>query len=83
GSGGANPPVNGSFDVYEMFAESRIPLVQDVAFAKNLTLELAFRYSDYSTIGTTETYKIAGDWEPIDGLRLRGGYNRAVRAPHV
>ncbi|HEY0649462.1 TonB-dependent receptor plug domain-containing protein [Phenylobacterium sp.] len=83
GSGGAAPPVNGSFDVYEVFAESRIPLVQDAPFAKNLTLELAFRYSDYSTIDTTETYKIAGDWEPIDGLRIRGGYNRAVRAPHV
>ncbi|OHB27609.1 MAG: hypothetical protein A2790_16395 [Phenylobacterium sp. RIFCSPHIGHO2_01_FULL_69_31] len=83
GSGGANPPVNGSFDVYELFAETRIPIVQDMAFAKSLTLELAFRYSDYSSIGTTETYKIAGDWEPIDGLRLRGGYNRAVRAPHV
>jgi outer membrane receptor protein involved in Fe transport len=83
GSGGANPPVNGSFDVYEVFAEARVPLVQDVALAKSLTAELAFRYSDYSTIGTTETYKIAGDWEPIDGLRIRGGYNRAVRAPHV
>ena len=83
GSGGASPPVNGSFDVYEVFGETRIPIVQDMAFAKNLTLELAFRYSDYSSIGTTSTYKIAGDWEPIDGLRLRGGYNRAVRAPHV
>jgi len=83
GSGGASPPVNGSFDVYEVFAETRVPLVQDAPFAKNLTLELAFRYSDYSSIGTTETYKIAGDWEPIDGLRIRGGYNRAVRAPHV
>jgi outer membrane receptor protein involved in Fe transport len=83
GSGGANPPVNGSFDVYEVFAEARVPLVQDMAFAKNLALELAFRYSDYSSVGTTETYKIAGDWEPIDGLRIRGGYNRAVRAPHV
>jgi outer membrane receptor protein involved in Fe transport len=83
GSGGANPPVNGSFDVYEVFAETRIPLVQDAPFAKNLTLELAFRYSDYSSVDTTETYKIAGDWEPIDGLRIRGGYNRAVRAPHV
>jgi len=83
GSGGANPPVNGSFDVYEVFAETRIPLVQDAPFAKSLTAELAFRYSDYSSIGTTETYKIAGDWEPIEGLRVRGGYNRAVRAPHV
>jgi iron complex outermembrane receptor protein len=83
GAGGAAPPVNGSFDVYEVFAESRIPIIQDMAFAKSLTLELAFRYSDYTSIGTTETYKIAGDWEPIDGLRIRGGYNRAVRAPHI
>jgi len=83
GAGGAAPPVNGAFDVYEVFGETRIPIVQDMAFAKNLTLELAYRYSDYSTIGTTSTYKIAGDWEPIDGLRLRGGYNRAVRAPHI
>ena len=83
GAGGANPPVNGSFDVYELFAETRVPLIQDAPFAKNLTLELAFRYSDYSSVGTTETYKIAGDWEPVDGLRVRGGYNRAVRAPHI
>ncbi len=83
GSGGASPPVNGSFDVYELFAETRVPIIQDMAFAKALTLELAFRYSDYSSIGTTETYKIAGEWEPIDGFRIRGGYNRAVRAPHV
>lgn len=83
GSGGANPPVNGSFDVYELFAETRIPIVQDAPFAKALTAELAFRYSDYSSIGTTETYKLAGEWEPIDGVRFRGGYNRAVRAPHV
>ncbi|MEW5684834.1 MAG: TonB-dependent receptor [Pseudomonadota bacterium] len=83
GSGGASPPVNGSFDVYEMFSEARLPIMQDKAFAKNLTVELAFRYSDYSSIGTTETYKIAGDWEPVDGFRVRGGYNRAVRAPHV
>ncbi len=83
GSGGASPPVNGSFDVYEVFSEARLPIVQDMAFAKSVTLELAFRYSDYSSIGTTETYKIAGDWEIVDGLRVRGGYNRAVRAPHV
>ncbi|MEW5685230.1 MAG: TonB-dependent receptor [Pseudomonadota bacterium] len=83
GGGGAAPPVNGSFDVYEAFGEARLPILQDRPFAKSLTVELAFRYSDYSSVGTTETYKLAGEWEPIDGLRLRGGYNRAVRAPHI
>jgi outer membrane receptor protein involved in Fe transport len=83
GAGGAAPPVNGSFDVYELFGEARVPVVEDMPWAKRIQLELGYRYSDYSTAGTTNTYKIAGDWEVISGLRLRGGYNRAVRAPNV
>jgi len=83
GAGGASPPVNGGFDVYELFGELRAPIVQDMTFAKRIDLELAYRYSDYSNAGGTNTYKISGDWEVIDGLRFRVGYNRAVRAPNV
>ena len=83
GNGGAAPPVNGGFDVYELFGEARVPLVSDLPFAKNISMELGYRFSTYSSIGNTNTYKVAGDWEVIDGLRLRGGYNRAVRAPNV
>jgi outer membrane receptor protein involved in Fe transport len=83
GSGGAAPPVHGSFDVYEAFAEARVPLVQDMPFAKRIQAEFAYRYSDYSTAGTTDTYKIAGDWQIVDDLRLRASYQRAVRAPDV
>jgi iron complex outermembrane receptor protein len=83
GAGGASPPVNGGFDVYELFAETRVPLVTDLPFAKRISLELGYRFSDYSSINTTNTYKVSGDWEIIDGLRLRAGYNRAVRAPNI
>ncbi len=83
GAGGASPPVNGGYDVYELFGEARVPLVQDQAWAKDITLELAYRYSDYSNAGVTHTYKVAGDWTVIEGVRFRGGYNRAVRAPNV
>ncbi|WP_334163515.1 TonB-dependent receptor plug domain-containing protein [Phenylobacterium sp.] len=83
GSGGASPPVNGSYDVYELFGEARIPLIQDMPFARSLTLETAYRFSDYSESGTTHTYKLAGDWEPVEDLRVRASYQRAVRAPHV
>ncbi len=83
GNGAANPPVNGGYDVYELYGEARVPLIQDQALAKDVTLELAYRYSDYSNAGTTNTYKVSGDWTIMDGLRLRGGYNRAVRAPNV
>ena len=83
GNGGANPPVNGGFDVYELFGEARVPLVSDMPYAKEIALELGYRFSNYSSIGNTNTYKVSGDWEVMDGLRFRAGYNRAVRAPNV
>ncbi|HEX3889058.1 MAG TPA: TonB-dependent receptor [Phenylobacterium sp.] len=83
GNGGAAPPVSGSFDVYELFGEARIPLISDMPLAKDVFLELGYRFSDYSSVGDTNTYKIAGEWEMIDGLRFRAGYNRAVRAPNI
>ncbi|HXA37557.1 MAG TPA: TonB-dependent receptor, partial [Phenylobacterium sp.] len=69
--------------VYELFGEARVPLINDMPFAKDVSLELGYRFSDYSSVGNTNTYKVAGDWEVIDGLRFRAGYNRAVRAPNI
>jgi iron complex outermembrane recepter protein len=83
GNGGAALPINGGFDVYELFGEARVPIVSDMAWAKYLGLELGYRFSTYSSVGNTNTYKVAGEWEIVDGVRLRGGYNRAVRAPNV
>ncbi|HEY2356934.1 MAG TPA: TonB-dependent receptor plug domain-containing protein, partial [Phenylobacterium sp.] len=68
GNGAANPPVNGSYDVYELFGETRVPIVQDQPWAKDLTAELAYRFSDYSNAGVTHTYKVSGDWTIIDGV---------------
>ncbi|MBL8556728.1 MAG: TonB-dependent receptor [Phenylobacterium sp.] len=83
GGGAASTPINASFDVYEVYGEARIPIVQDAPLAKSLSLELGYRYSDYSYDVTTDTYKIAGEYEPIDGLRFRASYQRAVRAPNL
>lgn len=83
GQGGPTNGVEGGFDVTELFGEMRVPLVEDAPFVKQLTLDLGYRYSDYSNFGGTNTYKIGGDWSPVDDLRFRGGYNRAVRAPNV
>lgn len=83
GAGGASPAVNGSFDVYELYGEARIPIVEDAPFAKSLGLELGYRFSDYSTVGNTNTYKVGGEWAPVDGYRFRASYQRAVRAPNI
>ena len=58
-------------------------MLKDVTFANQLDLELAYRQSDYSTIGNVTSYKVAGSWAPIDWVRFRAGFNTAVRAPSV
>jgi len=48
-----------------------------------LTLDLAARQSDYSTIGQTTTWKTNLIWAPIDSFAIRGTYSEAVRAPNI
>jgi iron complex outermembrane recepter protein len=83
GFGGPWPKVKGQFNVKEAFLELLIPVVQDARGARDLSLELGYRYSDYSTAGDVSTYKAMASWAISDSWRLRGGYNRAVRAPNI
>lgn len=89
GFGGANPNIKGGYDVYEAFGEIIAPIVEDKPFFKSLTLEAGGRYSRYSVDapGTspfnTTTYKFGGTYEPVSGLKFRGSYNHAVRAPNI
>jgi outer membrane receptor protein involved in Fe transport len=82
GAGGPVIGLSGSTKVLDLFTELRVPLVQDKPFADQLGLELAYRYSDYDPV-TTDTYKIGADWAPLQDVRFRASYQRAVRAPNV
>jgi iron complex outermembrane receptor protein len=82
GAGGATIGISGATDVLDLFTELRVPLVQDVTFADQLGLELAYRYSDYDPL-TTDTYKVGVDWAPVQDVRFRASYQRAIRAPNV
>jgi outer membrane receptor protein involved in Fe transport len=83
GSGGAQVPINGEFSVREAFTEVRLPIAQHQAFAEELAFEGGYRYSKYSSGFNTDTYKLGLEWAPIRDLRLRGSYQRAVRAPNI
>jgi outer membrane receptor protein involved in Fe transport len=48
-----------------------------------LSFDLGYRYSDYDLFGGQSTYKVGFELAPIDMVRFRGGYNRAVRVPNV
>jgi len=79
GQGSTIPPVAGGVDVGEFFLETKIPIAQDLEWFKSLSLDIGYRYSDYSTGTTTDTYKVAGEWTPLDPFKLRGGIYHAVR----
>ena len=83
GQGGPTGGQSGAFQVYEVYGEARIPIIQDMPFFKSLSLDTGYRFSDYIPAGITNSYKFAGEWQPIDDLRFRASYERAVRAPNV
>lgn len=89
GAGGADPNINGAYDVYEAIGEIIIPVVQGKPFFEDLTFEGGIRYSDYTVEDpispgyTTTTWKAGGSWTPVTGAKLRGFYARAVRAPNI
>ena len=76
-------PSHGSTSVGEVYVETLVPVLYDRPFAHSLDVGLAYRYSDYDLSGGVDTYKADFSWSLVDGLRLRGGYQRAVRAPSV
>jgi len=90
GVGGASLPVAGKVTVKEIYTEVELPILTDKPFAKELTLRGQYRYSDYRRSGNdtqskvnTDTYGVSLAWAPIDDLRIRGQYQRSVRAPNV
>ena len=68
----------------EAFGEVRIPILRDVPFFHELTIEAAGRVADYKgDTGTVFAWNAGGTWAPIPDIRFRGNYSRAVRAPNL
>ena len=90
GAGGAAPILNDvGYQVVEGFGELIVPLVQDKPGIESLTASGGVRYSAYTvnSPGTpkynTTTYKGEVAYAPGFGLKLRGNYAHAVRAPNL
>ncbi len=83
GQGGTTPPTSGSIETTDFYIEAQIPLVTGMAFAERLTFSGGYRHSDVSTAGSYSTWKLQGDWQVTPDIRVRGGWQRAARAPNV
>ncbi|MGZ8286277.1 MAG: TonB-dependent receptor plug domain-containing protein, partial [Allosphingosinicella sp.] len=76
-------PTRGGYDVSEAYAELRLPLLRDTPFFNRLELTGAARYSDYSTSGSTTTFKAGINWKPVEDLLFRGSLSEGFRAPSI
>jgi outer membrane receptor protein involved in Fe transport len=81
GFGSAAVPIDAGDDVTDLWAELRVPIVQDKFLAKDLIFDTGYRRSDYSITGAVNTYKFELQWAPITDIRFRGTFQRAIRAP--
>jgi len=73
----------GAVDVTEYFGELEMFLLENQDFAKQVKVDLAYRYSEYDNSITADTWKIGADWAPTEDIRFRGSRQRAIRAANV
>lgn len=71
----------GKYTTNEFYLEFMIPLLKDLPGAKELSLDIASRYSDYDKFGNTINSKFSLTWKPIEDLLVRGTYGEGFRAP--
>jgi outer membrane receptor protein involved in Fe transport len=83
GSGGPTIGISGGTKVEELFMEARVPIAQDQTGAESLSFDTAYRYSDYGDGVQTDTYKFGLEWAPVQDIRLRASYQKAVRAANI
>ena len=77
------PFIAGSFDVWEVYAETLFPLISDQPWMKSLTLDASARWANYEGSGEIWSYKAGLDAAFTDEIRLRGTYSHDTRAANI
>jgi outer membrane receptor protein involved in Fe transport len=71
--------ISGGYDVWEAFGEINIPIWQSGSGNQRLGTTIAYRSSDYSSVGQFDSGKIGLDFQLFKDLRLRATQSRDVR----
>jgi len=76
-------PTAGTQNVREVFTELLVPVLKDKLLVESLSLDLGYRHSQYDGFGGVSTWKTDLTWKPVRTVAVRGGYQRAIRAPSL
>ena len=74
-------PASGSENVYEGDIEVDAPLLKDLPLVQLLTVNGAYRYTQYSISGSANTWKAGLEWQVFEDLKVRAARSRDFRAP--
>ena len=80
------PDTFGSRNVFSAYGELAVPVISPemaIPLVRRVEFQLAGRFEHYSDVGSIFRPKIAGAWDVVDGLRLRGSYALGFRAPNL
>jgi len=75
--------LDASTAVQDYYVETLVPVLSGMPGIDLLELELGYRYSDYNEVDSESTWKALANWQVNDWMRVRGGFNRATRAPNL
>jgi outer membrane receptor protein involved in Fe transport len=71
-----------SFAVKEAYGELELPLLRELPFAQELTVNGAGRVADYKgSTGTVWAWNAGAIYAPVRDIKFRVNYSRSVRAP--
>ncbi len=76
-------PTSGAYNVNEFYLEANAPLLANQPFVEALNIDLASRYSNYSTFGGTTNSQAGLRWQVDKQLTLRGTWGQGFRAPAI
>jgi len=80
------PDTSGARNVQAAYLEFAVPVVSrdmNIPLVRELDLQLAARWENYTAFGDVLKPKVALGWRPIDQLLLRASYSEGFRAPNL
>ena len=81
--GSFGTPSSGAYDVKEAFVEAVLPVAKNLPLMRELDMNGAVRYADYSESGSAVPWKAGITYQMTDDVRLRAVRSRDIRAPNL
>jgi iron complex outermembrane receptor protein len=81
-----SPDTRGRRTVAAAYVELAVPVISpemNIPLVRKIELQIAGRFEHYDDVGSVAKPKIAGAWDVVRGLRLRGSYAQGFKAPNL